>query len=50
MEIRLKSAASARCVEKLQIREKTELAIKQLRERQIIEQDAELHKLEAQQD
>ena len=44
-----KSAASARSVEKRQMREKTELAIKQLRERQRIERDAELHKLEARQ-
>ena len=44
-----KSAGSARSVEKRQMQEKTELAIKQLREWQRIERDAELHKLEARQ-
>jgi hypothetical protein len=44
-----KFAASARSVEKRQMRENTELAIRQLRKRQRIERDAELHKLEARQ-
>lgn len=44
-----KSAASARSVEKRQMREKAELSVKQLREQQKIERDAELHKLEARQ-
>ncbi len=40
---------SARSIEKRQMREKTELAIKQLCEWQRVERDAELHKLEARQ-
>lgn len=44
-----KSAASARSVEKRQMRERAELSIKQLRERQRVERDAEMRILEAQQ-
>ena len=43
------SVASARSVEKRQMREKVELSIKQRHECQKIERDAELHKLEARQ-
>ena len=47
--ISAKSAASARSVEKRQMREKAELSVKQLCERQKTERDEELHKLETRQ-